>query len=95
MTTRSPIRVTICREHGLALLAAARGCGCSSEVEQLGFLADMLESMLYAPVQLLLGDDIERYCCVCSYLDPDEAIDNAVAGALALRERWGIARKLN
>jgi hypothetical protein len=32
---------------------------------------------------------------VCSYVDPDEAIDNAVAGALALRERYGVARKLN
>ncbi len=34
------IRVTVCREHGLALMAAARGCGCSTEAEQVGFLAD-------------------------------------------------------
>jgi hypothetical protein len=93
--TRAPIQVTICREHGLALLVAARGCGASTEVEQLRFLADMLESVLYPPVHLLAGEDAEHYCLLCCYAFPDEAIDEAVVGALALRERHGVARRLN
>lgn len=90
------IRVTLCREHGLALLAAARGCcGSADEQQQLGFLADMLESTLYEPVHRAVGEDAAHLCVVCCYAFPEEAIDDAVAGALALRERHGVARRLS
>lgn len=89
------IRVTICREHGLALLAAARGCCCGTEQEQLGFLADMLESSLYAPVRAFAGADVDQYCVVCCYASPDVAINDAVAAALALRRRYGVRPRLN
>ena len=89
------IQVMVCREHGLQLLAAARGCGSTDEQQQLGFLADMLESTLYEPLAALVGEDAGTYCCVCCYARPEEAIDDAVVGALALRKQYGVRPRLN
>jgi hypothetical protein len=96
MSARSPVKpVTICKPHGAALLVAAHGCGCRTDDQLMQFIADCLESTLYFPVRLLVGDAVEDYCVVCSYLYPGDAINDAVAGALALREKHGVARKLN
>jgi hypothetical protein len=87
--------VTLCSPHVIALLAAGRGCGCSTEVEQWNFVADMLEASLYYPVRAFVGDDIVNTCVVCAYAFEGEAIDDAVVQALALRARYGVVRRLN
>jgi hypothetical protein len=87
--------VTLCKTHFFALCAAAQGCGCCTEADAMGFLADCMESTLYFPVRLLAGDEIGDYCVCCAYAFPDEAIDAAVIGALALRRQYGGAAKLN
>jgi hypothetical protein len=79
----------------MLMLEAAAGCGCKTAEEQLGFLGDMLESGLYFPFKLLAGDLAAELCPCCAYLDPDAAILDAVAGALTLRARYGVARQLN
>jgi hypothetical protein len=87
--------VTLCREHGLALLAAARGCGSRSEPEQLNFLADMLESSLFPPLRALAREYAGDYCVCCCYASPDAAINDAVAAALQLRKQYGLRPRLN
>jgi hypothetical protein len=89
------IRVTLCTECGLKLIAAARGCGSTDEQEQIGFLCDMLESTLYEPVRALAGEAAGDICVCCAYAFPEEAIDDAVVGALALRKQYGVRPRLN
>jgi hypothetical protein len=96
MSARRPIKsVTICKPHGAALLIAAHGCGCRTDDELMQFIADMLESTLYFPVRLLVGDAVDQCCVCCSYLYPGDAINDAVVGALALRAKHGVAKRLN
>jgi hypothetical protein len=95
MSARSPVKpVTLCAPHGTALLVAAHGCGCRTDDQLMQFVADCLESTLYFPVRLLVGDAIEDCCVVCAYAFPGDAINDAVVGALRLREQHGVKRRL-
>lgn len=82
-------RVTFCRRHGEALCGLARGFGCGSDDEVRRFIADCLEAELGHP---LLRDD---ECPLCSFLDPEAAIDTAVTIVCAWRERAALAGSLN
>jgi hypothetical protein len=89
-------QVLICELHAGAVCEAARGCGCRTDQEVRAFVADMIEGGdLYAPLYACVGEAVGTMCLLCAYAFPNEAIDNAVVAALALRERHGVARKLN
>jgi|HubBroStandDraft_6_1064221.scaffolds.fasta_scaffold355668_2 hypothetical protein len=84
--------VEFCRLHGAAICTAARACGCDSDEAVRQFVADALASGLYTPIHAYYA---AGGCPACDYLYPDQAIDDAVSGALALRKQHGVRARLN
>ena len=89
--------VLICESHARAICEAARGCGARTDEEVRGFIADMIEGGdLYAPLCALVGQEAAGCTCVlCSYLDADAALNDALVAALALRKQYGVRPRLN
>jgi len=91
-----PPGVCLCREHGVALCEAARGCGARTDEEVLDFIEDMITGGdLYAPLYAFVGEEAGALCLLCAYAFPNEAINNAVAAALTVRKQYGLRPRLN
>jgi hypothetical protein len=89
--TNTVRHVSLCETQLTALLAAARGCGCGEGEALTAMFADIVY-VLEEPLREFGGGDFPG-CLVCVYALPD-ALDNAVCEALAMRDRYGVARKL-